>query len=221
MEIRQIELKGKVIDYQLNTKPIKRCYVKIVAGQVVVNSSPTFTISAIEQLLRENQDVILEKINSYVAKYNYQNGGYVYIFNKRYEIVLYDMGLKKIAIHGDKLYVYHRAIQKTIEDGLKDILNDYLVKRINEYLVNDFKLKMPQIEIKKYKSKWGSCTSLLNKVSFNLVLVHVDKELIDYVIVHELCHFLQQNHSKQFYQEVFKRMPDYQKREDKLKETGL
>ena len=59
------------------------------------------------------------------------------------------------------------------------------------------------------------------KVSFNLALVHLDKSLIDYVIIHELCHFIQPNHSKSFYQEVGKRLPDYKIREKKLKEIGI
>ena len=54
-----------------------------------------------------------------------------------------------------------------------------------------------------------------------MVLVHLEKELIDYVIVHELCHFIQPNHSKLFYQEVQKRLPDYKEREKKLKEIGI
>ena len=60
-----------------------------------------------------------------------------------------------------------------------------------------------------------------NKVSFNLVLVHLEKCLIDYVIIHELCHFIQPNHSKLFYQEIEKRMPDYKAKEERLKEIGI
>ncbi|MEO2236261.1 M48 family metallopeptidase [Thomasclavelia ramosa] len=75
--------------------------------------------------------------------------------------------------------------------------------------------------MKKLKARWGACFSNQNKVCFNLVLVHLEKELIDYVIVHELCHFIQPNHSKLFYQEVQKRLPDYKEREKKLKEIGI
>ena len=84
-----------------------------------------------------------------------------------------------------------------------------------------FILPMPAVEIKKYKSRWGACYPKINKVSFNLALVHLNYELIDYVIVHELCHFLQPNHSKQFYQEIKKRLPNYKQCEKKLKEIGI
>ena len=221
MEIRQIELDGHTIDYQLNVKPIKKCYLKIISGQLVINSSPAFSLSTIEQLIRDHQDVILKQLNSYIPKYQYLNGGYVEIFDHRYQIVLRDLKQRKVAIHGDKLYVYHAQIQSTVETELKRYLYEYLEKRIKQYLVTSFDLKMPIIEIKKLKSRWGACFSRQNKVSFNLVLVHLDQELIDYVIVHELCHFIQPNHSKLFYDEIQKRLPDYKKCEKRLKEIGI
>ena len=52
----------------------------------------------------------------------------------------------------------------------------------------------------------------------NYNLIYIDKELIDYVIVHELCHFIEANHSKQFYHEIEKRIPDYRDKEKRLKE---
>ena len=129
--------------------------------------------------------------------------------------------MHKAAIHEDKIYVYHHKIQEIIENELKNILYDYLVKQICYYLNTRFDLTMPEIEIKKYKSRWGACFSKQNKVSFNLALVHLDKNLIDYVIIHELCHFIQPNHSKLFYQEIEKRLSDYKIREKRLKEIGI
>ena len=167
--------------------------MKIVSGKVVVNSSSAFSITAIEKLIRDNQQVVLKQIKNYLPKYQYINNGYVYIFNQRYQI----------------------------ERELKQILNKYLEFKIKEYLKSNFSLNMPVIQIKKLKARWGACFSNQNKVCFNLVLVHLEKELIDYVIVHELCHFIQPNHSKLFYQEVQKRLPDYKEREKKLKEIGI
>ena len=68
---------------------------------------------------------------------------------------------------------------------------------------------MPRIIVKPYRSRWGSCYYERQEVAFNCMLVHFDTRVIDSVIIHELCHFLVSNHSKTFYQEVYKRMPDY------------
>ena len=71
------------------------------------------------------------------------------------------------------------------------------------------------------KRRWGACFYQKNRVCFNLVLAHIDYALIDYVIVHELTHFLQANHSTLFYQEIAKRMPDYKERLKRLKEKHV
>ena len=71
------------------------------------------------------------------------------------------------------------------------------------------------------KRRWDACFYQKNRVCFNLVLAHIDYALIDYVIVHELCHFLEANHSKAFYHEIEKRMPDYKERERLLKDVGI
>lgn len=221
MEIKKIILDNQNIEYELNIKDIKKCYLRIKSGKVIVNASKHFSIFQIENLIISNKDIILNKLNSYVSKAIYDRDGYVYIFNKKYNIILRDLKKRKCTIHQDNLYVYHHNLQKVIEEYLKEILFEYIDDRIDDFLVNDFRLNKPEIEIKKLKSRWGACFSLQNKVSFNLSLIHLDYELIDYVIVHELCHFLQPNHSNLFYNELRQRLPDYKQREKKLKEIGI
>ena len=221
MEIRQIIIDNHIYDYQLHIKKIKSCCLKVVSGKIVVSTSPRFSIEMIEKLILEHKDAILKQINSYVSKYEYRDGGYVYIFNRKYNICLKDIGILKAVIHENDINVYHYQIQMVVEMELKNVLYDYLFMRIKYYIENLFDLEMPEIEIKKLKSRWGACFPKQNKVSFNLVLVHLDKELIDYVIIHELCHFIWLNHSKQFYHEIEKRLPDYKVREQRLKEIGI
>lgn len=221
MEIKQLEIDNQVIEYQLNTKRIKKCYLKIVSGKIIINAPLNFPIKTIEKLILDHKDIVLKKISTYVPKFNYINGGYVYIFNHQYQIVLKDINEHKAVIHKNKIYVYYYKIQETIENELKNILYDYLIKQIYYYLDTKFYLVMPKIEIKKFKSRWGACFSRQNRISFNLALVHLDKNLIDYVIIHELCHFIQPNHSKFFYQEIDKRLPDYRIREKKLREIEI
>ena len=170
---------------------------------------------------RNHQEEILEQIKGYVPKYDYQEDGYVYLFNQKYQIILKDMNIKKCAIHDRQIYVYSKNIQATIEMFLKQELMNYLKERIDFYLSTSFHHVFPEIQIKKMKRRWGACFYQKNRVCFNLVLAHIDYALIDYVIVHELCHFLEANHSKAFYHEIEKRMPDYKERERLLKDVGI
>lgn len=220
-EIRTITLNNQLYTYTITYKNIKNCYLKVEQGQIKISCSRLFEINKIEQLIRNNQAKIIKQLNEYQPKYLYQDKGYVDIFNKRYQIVLKDLQIKKCAIHDDKIYVYDKHLQQCIEQYLKQILYNYLETKIQEYLKTSFQLVFPEIEIKKLKRRWGACFYQKNKLSFNQALIHLDYQLIDYVIIHELCHFIEANHSKAFYLEIEKRLPDYKERERKLKEISI
>ena len=76
-----------------------------------------------------------------------------------------------------------------------------------------------RIAIRCQKTRWGSCSSKGN-LNFNLLLMLTPEEVIDYVVVHELCHRLEMNHSKAFWREVENVLPDYRTRLLWLKREG-
>ncbi len=76
-----------------------------------------------------------------------------------------------------------------------------------------------RITIRKQKTVWGSCAANGN-LNFNCLLVMLPDEVIDYVVVHELCHRLEMNHSKAFWAEVEKVLPDYKERRKVLRTLG-
>lgn len=76
-----------------------------------------------------------------------------------------------------------------------------------------------RITIRNQKTKWGSCSSKGN-LNFNCLLMLLPDEIVDAVIVHELCHRKEMNHSDKFYKEVLKVMPDYKERNKILKKEG-
>lgn len=76
-----------------------------------------------------------------------------------------------------------------------------------------------RITIRSQKTRWGSCSSSGN-LNFNCLLLLAPPEVLDYVVVHELCHRKEMNHSPRFWAEVGRVLPDYKKRNKWLKENG-
>lgn len=91
---------------------------------------------------------------------------------------------------------------------------EYLPKRVRE-----LSEKVGVDYVRHQKTRWGSCTSEGN-LSFNCMLMKTPKDVIDYVIIHELCHRKEMNHSKKFWAEVERAMPEYEKMRNWLKENG-
>lgn len=75
------------------------------------------------------------------------------------------------------------------------------------------------ITIRDQKTRWGSCSSR-GTLSYNYRLIFAPREVLDYVVVHELCHLTYLNHSKDFWNKVASVMPDYKVYKNWLKEHG-
>lgn len=221
MKSYQIIFNQKTIEYDVIYKHKKNISMRVRNGRLQISVPYHTPLSYIEECIQQYAHKLLPQIEQYQSYFDYRDQGYVYIFHQKFQIIHRSMNQKLCQQHDHCLYVYHQNIQVCVEDYLKKILYAYIQEKVIEYLAYDFDLDMPSIEIKKYKGRWGSCYYKNNQIRFNLSLVHLEKELIDYVIVHELTHFLQPNHSTLFYQEIEKRMPDYKERQKRLKEKHI
>lgn len=108
----------------------------------------------------------------------------------------------------------------TTEDicGLADRAVQVIPER-TAYYAEQMKVTYGSITIRNQRSRWGSCSSKGN-LNFNCLLMLAPPEILDYVIVHELCHRKEMNHSAAFWKEVEEVLPDYQSRRRWLKEQG-
>ena len=94
----------------------------------------------------------------------------------------------------------------------------YIPNRVARY-AKLMDVEYGKIVIRNQKTRWGSRSSS-GTLSFNWRLMLAPKEVLDYVVVHELCHIKQMNHSQAFWDEVKKVMPDYQMYRKWLKDNG-
>jgi predicted metal-dependent hydrolase len=91
----------------------------------------------------------------------------------------------------------------------------FVTERVNFYN-QYYKLPVGKISVKNLRSLWGSCSSRRN-LNFNHRIVHLPQYQSDYIIVHELCHIKEMNHSKQFWDLVAYTIPNYKKIKQELK----
>jgi predicted metal-dependent hydrolase len=89
-----------------------------------------------------------------------------------------------------------------------------------EYYNTFYNFKYNRISIKNQKTKWGSCSSLGN-LNFNYRLLYLPQRIFDYIVVHELCHLGQMNHSADFWKLVEKTFPDYDLLRSELKKINM
>jgi predicted metal-dependent hydrolase len=95
-----------------------------------------------------------------------------------------------------------------------------LVKERLEYFNKTYGFTYRKISIRNQKTRWGSCSRKGN-LSFNYKIALLPPPLIDYVVVHELCHLQEFNHSKNFWHLVARAIPDYVERSRKVKKNSL
>lgn len=88
-----------------------------------------------------------------------------------------------------------------------------------KYYAEKLGVSYGRITIRNQKTRWGSCTAEGN-LNFNCLLMQAPPEVLDSVVVHELCHRLQPNHSKAFYAEVYRVFPEYDRCHAWLKANG-
>ncbi len=96
------------------------------------------------------------------------------------------------------------------------LLTKKLVLERLQHFNNFYNLKYKKVTIRKASSRWGSCSKQGN-LNFNYRLCLLDSKLLDYIVVHELCHLQEFNHSKAFWGLVAKQFPDYKILKQQLK----
>ncbi|MBQ7308370.1 MAG: M48 family metallopeptidase [Clostridia bacterium] len=206
--------KRKTMSIKINSK-----------GEVVVSVPKNTTDSKVLEFINKHSNWIdshLSKIND-ILKQNSELLNYekIMYLGKKYDVI-YVNGLKEISLKNDGIYVpyiFQKKIKKYLQEWYLKSFNEIIVNRTNTLLK---KLKLSCNEIVAINSvyRWGTCSSD-KKISFNYKLLMLDYELIDYVIVHEVCHLVVMNHQAKFWKKVGLILPNYKELIKKLKNYGF
>ncbi len=224
VETKEISLNGHKINYHLKFSKRRTIEVRILANKKIQVSAPhKIKIEDVEKFLHKKSGWIinnLKKYNNYnnIKTSDFINGEIIYYLGKKYNIHIKQNIISKIELSGNDFIINipylknNSKIKKLIIDWYKNEIIKIFGERLKICLGITSKLInincANTIQFRKMERRWGTCTAN-NQIILNSNLIFLDIRYIDYVILHELCHFKEKNHSKRYYQLLSTVCSDY------------
>lgn len=221
------ENKYKDISYVLNRSNRKTISIYLERDSTITIIAPKeITIPEIEKVIESKRPWIyksqseFEILNQNKVKREVVNGeSYLYL-GKHYKLKITDAIDKPLHFQQGNFFLHHKHIPKAKEHFIA-FYKEKGVKHLNER-VNYFKEKLDvnpkTIKIMDLQNRWASKKS--NNLHFHWKTLMAPLKIIDYIIVHELAHFVVPNHSNEFWEVVESILPDYMERENWLRTYG-
>lgn len=232
-------LSDRVIEYTIKYSKIASSIKIMVDAKdgVQVTAPLTYNTMTISSIMQDKSAWIMEKMD-YLAVLAgcpvprlFVDGEQFFYLGNRFEIkvqVNEQARHQAVIINGRQMFVEvpramyleagAGAVRSILVKWYKKQANLIINERINSY-ANIIGVEPAKIRIKEQKHRWGSCSGKGN-LNFNWHLAMAPEQIIDYVIVHELCHLKRLDHSQVFWGLVEAVLPDYQNRRRWLKKYG-
>ena len=202
------EINNVLYNVIVKRKNNKNTYIRVDENKnIVVTTNYFVTNNKIKQILDNNINFLKKNLSKEKKE------GF-YLMGKKYDIIV-DEKIKDVEILDDVIKVNNlKKLNSWYKMKILSIFKDHLDFYYNKF---DENIPYPILKIRSMKTRWGVCNRKVNSVTLNLNLVKYDSSCLDYVIIHELSHFVHFNHSKSFWNTVSKYCPNYKEIEKKLK----
>ena len=208
-----ITLKDKTYKVFITRKNNKNMYLRVKKDGIYISCNYFVTTSMIKSFIMKNEKDIIKMIET-VERKEKKNEEFYYLGNK-YDVVILNT-ISKIEFVDNQVFVKNKTYLNTF---LKNEASRIFNERVKIcYNLFEEDIPYPKVMIGKMKRKWGYCNKRQELIKLNSELIKYSIDEIDYVIIHELCHFLEFNHSKNFWNYVKKYKPNYKENTKVLKE---
>ena len=207
----QIKIDDNYYDVEIIKKNNRNTYIRVKNGKIVVTTNYLNSKDNIIKLINDNKDSLVKMINADDKKQDKSDN--FYYFGKLYDVIY---GFNQVEFDGNKIYAPNKKeLDKYLLNDIKKIYHARLNYWYNLFEEN---IPIPNLKIRKMTSRWGVCNIRNHNVTLNYELSKYDISCLDYVIVHELSHFIYHDHQKGFWSLVSKYYPKYKEARKMLKE---
>ena len=216
---------------EVTFKAIKNLYLRVVPpiGEIRI-SAPSgtsmqtirqFVLSRRQWILRNRQNLVQDSPESSIRC---KEGERLTLWGKEYLLRIKERaGERGVELDGDHLTLLappgapetHK--KQILEIWRKDQLSQE-IKSLLSFWEPRMELKVASVSLRRMKTRWGSCTPSARKIRLNTALASIPRELLEYVLVHEMAHMRQPNHSLLFWSLVGEHLPDWKSSRKRLKE---
>ena len=214
------------IPYEIVRKNVKNINIRIKPNcEMVVSCNNDVNNKEIEFLMVKRAKWIINTIDEYKKKtivfsninYKLVDGEEFLLLGKVLRIKNLESKQFKVANDNNYLYIYrdNNKIDSKFNKWYKNYIEETYIRILNN-VYKKFKKYgtiKPAIKVVKMKTRWGTCNIEKRIISLNKELIKVDEFLIEFVITHEMIHFLYKNHNKDFWNFLTMIMPDWRERE--------
>ena len=233
LEQRVVHCEDGDIPYLLTRKPVKNVNLRIKPeGEVLVSANNSVPLDFIDAFIEKKQRYIFSVLSRYEEKKKlFQAVPKRYVSGESYDLLGKSLRLKVEAskeesVYTDGVYIFLKVKDKDDfrhkENMMSKWLKQYQTKVFEELLQEKYLLfekygvTYPTLKIRNMTSRWGSCQPKKGIITLNSKLIEAPRNCIEYVILHELVHFIHPNHSRQFLDFVAMMMPDWKERKKEL-----
>ena len=219
-----IRIGESVYEYEWRRKPIKTLNLRVRPdGSLYVSSPPLVSQKEVERFLQKHR-LFIEK--TAMRRLTLADGTSVYIFGKKMPLFIEAAtGRHHACITENGVYLYVREKDNRDERiGLyRNLLKETAECVFPRVLARlypvaaPYGVPYPQMKLRRMRSRWGSCIPTKRVITLNTYLVIAPLSCTDQVVLHELCHFLEPNHSVRFYACLSRMMPEWHKWREEVK----
>ena len=199
-------------------------------GKLSATLPPRAPLDSVNQLIDESRDELRKMIRTMPKKSVVYEHGMPIGSSHQLSITHARTDTPKVRLNGQHITAWlpldmpseatmaQDEIRTVVKRALMKEAKAYLPRRLR-YLADQYGYRYEKVRFSNAKGRWGSCSSR-GTISLNIALMRLPRELIDYVLVHELCHTVQMNHSPQFWDAVGSILPDYKARKRLIKQES-